>query len=248
MEIANVFWQGELTKLEIACVKSLIKNGFYVKLWSYNSLHIDGAESCDANLVLPETEYHLHEPYDMANNPLKKARATSYSDMFRYYLVNKFDGWWFDADVICLKNVEEFKKLKEKKVVAGYLERAGSQINAAILHMDKELSKILLSEFETFMLNKNRDRSWGSYGPSYFTDFINKHDLDYDILSYNSFYAIHWNEFHVFTDSPFVDQGYKRLQNSYATHVWNTAFEWRNLDKNNPPKDSLLYKLYESLN
>jgi hypothetical protein len=246
MEIANVFWHGELTNLEKISVKSLIKNGFHVKLWSYNNLYIEGAESCDANLVLSEAEYHSHEECHMINTSLKKARATSYSDMFRYYLANKFEGWWFDADVICLKNVEEFKKLKENKVVAGFLEKSGFQINGAVLYINKELSNILLSEFESFMNNKNRDRSWGSYGPSYFTDFIYKHDLDSDILPYNFFYAIHWNEFHVFTNANFSEQGHQRLKNSYVAHIWNTEFELRNIDKNNPPKGSLLDQLFAS--
>ena len=53
-EIANMFWHGELSKLETMCIKSFVKNGFDVKLWSYNNLKVDGAESCDARLILSE--------------------------------------------------------------------------------------------------------------------------------------------------------------------------------------------------
>lgn len=244
MEIANIFWYGELTKLERASIKSFIDCGFHVKLWSYNNLQVEGAESCDANLVLSENEFTSHKHYDMNGNPLKKARATSFSDMFRYYLVNKFDGWWFDADVICLKNVEEFKKLKEKDVVAGYLERTDTQINAAVLYITKELSSILLKEFEEFMADENKDASWGSYGPGYFTTFINKHKLVDNILPYDAFYAINWNEFHMFTEAYFAHEGAMRLRDSYVAHVWNTEFELRGLNKNEPHILSLLNYLY----
>jgi mannosyltransferase OCH1-like enzyme len=53
-EIANLFWHGELTMLEITCIKSFVQQGFHTKLWSYNNLSVDGAESCDASLVLPK--------------------------------------------------------------------------------------------------------------------------------------------------------------------------------------------------
>ena len=243
MEIANIFWHGELTKLERASIKSFIDCGFHVKLWSYNNLQVDGAESCDANLVLPENKMFDITPRPTGDRLLNKARSTNFSDMFRYYLVNKFDGWWFDADVICLKNVEEFKKLREKDVVAGYLERTDTQINAAVLHITKELSSILLKEFEDFMADENRDASWGSYGPGYFTTFINKHGLVDNILPYDVFYAINWNEFHMFTEPFYSHEGVMRVKNSHVAHVWNTEFELRGLDKNNPPAGSLLEEL-----
>lgn len=240
MEIANIFWHGELTKLERACIKSFIDNGFHVKLWSYNNIQVDGAESCDASLVIPEDKMFDIIPRPIGDRVLNKARATNFSDMFRYYLVNKFEGWWFDADTICLKNVEEFKKLKEKEVVAGYLERVDTQINAAVLYITKELSSVLLKEFEDFMSDENRDASWGSYGPGYFTTFINRYNLTENILPYTAFYAINWNEFDLFTDWRLINRGKEIIKDSYIAHVWNTEFELRGLDKNNPPIGSLL--------
>jgi len=245
MEIANIFWHGELTKLERASIKSFIDHGFHVRLWSYNNLKVEGAESCDASLVIPEDKMFDITPRPIGDKVLNKARATNFSDMFRYYLVNKFDGWWFDADAICLKDAEEFAKLREKEVVAGYLERVDTQVNGAVLYITKEHSTVLLREFEEFMADENRDASWGSYGPAYFTTFLNKHNLTHNVLPYTVFYAINWNEFSLFTDWQLLGAGRERLKDSYIAHVWNTEFELRNLDKNNPPIGSLLEELID---
>jgi hypothetical protein len=243
MEIANIFWHGELTKLEIATVKSYINHGFKVKLWSYTNLQIDGAESCNANEVLPDHKMFEVVDSKINGNVLKKSKATTFSDMFRYYLLKNNEGWWFDADAICLKNSEEFKKLREKEIVAGYLEKGYPQIANGVLHMNNQLCKSLVNHFEDFNNSDSTNDTWGHYGPSYITKFLNDYGLIDQVLPYSVFYAINWNEFDLFTDWQLINRGKEMIKNSYITHVWNTEFELRGLDKNNPPIGSLLEEL-----
>jgi len=246
MEVANIFWYGELTKLEKASIKSFVRHGFKVKLWSYNNLQVDGAESCDANLVIPENKMFDVIPYYINGKMLNKSRATSFSDLFRYYLINKYGSWWFDADAICLKHVTEFEALKQKEIVVGHLEKGYSQVNNAVMYLPKDLSDTLLSHFESFMSEENKnksDKAWGLYGPDYVTNFINNKGLAHNILPYTAFYAISWKEFDLFTNPNLINQGRDRLKDSYVAHIWNTEFELRGLDKNNPPVGSLLEEL-----
>lgn len=242
MEIANIFWYGELTKLEKACVKSFVNHGFHVKLWSYDDLQVEGAESCDANLIFPKEKLTSFTSTILNGKELKKARATSFSDMFRYYLINKFGGWWFDADCICLKDAEHFEKLRAKELTVGYIERVNSNIANGVLYMDDKTSSLLIEDFEKF-ISTNTDRSWEVYGPTYITNFISKYKLDANILPYYLFYAINWNEFDFFINPKLIEVGREMIKHSYITHVWNTEFELRGLDKNNPPAGSLLEEL-----
>lgn len=245
MEVANIFWYGELTKLEIACVKSFVKHGFHVKLWSYNNLQVEGAESCDANLVVPEDKMFDVTLYHIDGKMLNKARATSFSDLFRYYLINKYGGWWFDADTICLKDVSEFKKLRQQRqIVIGYLEKGLPAVNNAVMHLSTELSNELVQHFESFMSTETKEtKVWGLYGPNYVTNFVTQKGLITNILSHTAFYAIRWDEFDLFTDPNKFKHGRDRIKNSYIAHVWNTEFELRGLDKNNPRAGSLLHLL-----
>ena len=34
--------------------------------------------------------------------------SSSFANIFRLELLNKYGGWWFDADCICIKNVQDF--------------------------------------------------------------------------------------------------------------------------------------------
>jgi hypothetical protein len=248
MEIANVFWRGDLTKLEMASVKSLIDCGFHVKFWSYDNIQIDGTESCDAKLVMPEEEYFNHIPSDEEITPLKKARATSFSDVFRYYLLNKFDGWWFDLDVICLKSVEEFKKLKNRNIVAGKLYHDNDDMNGAVLYMTKELSTTLINDFEIFINNQNVDRKWASYGPHYLTNFLKTNNLIDEVLPKHYFYSINWVNFYYFADPNLKENAREMLKDSYVAHIWNTEFALMGLDKNNVIPESIIDEYYKKYN
>jgi hypothetical protein len=241
-EIANFFWDGELTQLEKSCINSFVKNNFDVRLWSYNNLQLDGVESCDASLILDKMfMYELNQSFRQGD--LKKAKVTAFSDLFRYTLLSKHDGWWFDTDCYCLKDASFYKELREgKKVTAAFIEK-GQTIGVGALYIDRDISKLLIDEFNSF-IKDNKNGNWGVFGPDFFTYFVNAHGITDDILYNKIFYEIHWSEFHYFTNPQLVQVAIDRIKNSYLTHIWNTEFALRYLDKNNPPKGSLLNQLF----
>ena len=244
-EIANFFWDGEMTKLEKACIKSFIDHNFDVKLWSYTGLGLDSAESCDANLIV-DKQLINHLDQSFRQGELQKARVTAFSDLFRYNLVSKFNGWWFDADCYCLKDESYYKELrKDKKVTSAFIEK-GQTVAVGAFYIDKDLANVLLEDFQSF-IESNKQGEWGVFGPDFFTNFVQKHDLVDDILFKKVFYEIHWSEFHYFTNPELVTTSKQRLKDSYLTHIWNTEFSLRYLDKNNPSKGSLLDELYTNL-
>ncbi len=247
MEIANFFWDGEMTQLEKNCIKSFYENGFKVKLWSYQNIQLENVESCDANLVLP-LEFNLKQEYNGKSE--SKALLACFSDYFRYKVVSMYGGWWFDTDCYCLKSAEEFYLIKQNKKIVSCKQNNDinniHHIGCGAFWIEENTSKILISEFEDIVKNLNGEfKSFGFFGPEFFTNFVKKQNLYNDMLSPESFYAIHWDESDLMIYPENIDLAIQRTQNSLLTHIWTTSFPDKNIDKNNPIEGSFLEILYK---
>lgn len=105
----QAFWQGKLTDLELACLKSWVGHGHPVLLYSYDTtLEVPaGVELCDARIIVPEDELELY------NGPAPKSvRADAFtylpfSDMFRYRLLRMNGGLWLDMDIILVRPIPD---------------------------------------------------------------------------------------------------------------------------------------------
>jgi hypothetical protein len=246
MEVANIFWNGELSTFEKKCIKSYVNNGFKVKLWSYDGIELDGCESCDANLVLGKS-YIGKIQQSHPDISIERSNMAAFSDMFRFTLIAKHGGWWFDADCFCLKNQKDYKELRGDKDIIAFIEEIGS-INCAAFYI-KENSKVsidILNEF-SILYNENIDNvaKWGTFGPIFFTNFINKYGLNDCALDRDLAYAIHWEEFYLFFDATQKEIGHNRIKDSYLTHILNTFMKKHNVNKDEPPIGSLLDYLYQ---
>ena len=82
----------------------------------------------------------------MFTQNFQKSNMSSFSNLFRYELLLKEGGWWFDSDCICLKNVDEFKKLSyNQKFVLG-LENE-HLIGSSVMYInDDSITNLLLNE------------------------------------------------------------------------------------------------------
>lgn len=246
MEVANFFWDGELTELEKNCIKSFYSNGFKVKLWSYNNLQLDNVESCDANLVLPRV---VNLKQEFAGKTEERAMLASFSDYFRYKVVSMYGGWWFDTDCFCLKNVKQFQLAKQGRMVVSCTQNedfnSPHHIGCGAFWLEENISKKLISDFEEIVNNLNGEvKSFGFFGPEFFSNFVKNYNLYDDIFPTESFYAIHWDESDLMLRSENIDIALERTKNSLLTHIWTTPFSEKNIDKNNPPLGSFLNYLY----
>lgn len=247
MEVANFFWDGELTELEKNCIKSFHTNGFKVKLWSYDNLKLENAESCDANLVLPR---NVNLKQEFAGKPESKALLASFSDYFRYKVVSMYGGWWFDTDCFCLKNVEEFKSVKEGRMIVSGKQNEDfnslHHIGCGAFWMNEIISKKLIVEFEEMINNVSGEvKAFGFFGPEFFTNFVKAYNLYEDILPPKSFYAIHWDETDLTIYPENLQIALDRTKDSLLSHIYTTPFVEKNIDKNNPIEGSFLDILYK---
>lgn len=249
-EIANLFWHGKLTKFEQVCIQSFVKQGFRTKIWSYDNIKVDGAESCDARLVLPEENLFKYKQ-QFLDPEFGKGKdypsLAAFSDAFRWNVVNKFGGWWFDTDVYCLKPAEEFFKLRENKpLVAGLQNDGCPSVNSAIFYADEKTSLKLINYFDELCLKYNYSFSeWGVIGPTLITNMIQNEDLINYVVDTEYFYSIEGHQFRCFIDPALKEYAKSLIVDAYVTHIWNSQLTLHNVDKNNPTEQSLLKDFYD---
>ncbi len=249
-EIANLFWHGELTELERICIESFVKHGFHTKIWSYTGIQINGAESCDARLVLPEENLTKYKQrHFQVNDGTKEfySSMAAFSDAFRWNVVNKFGGWWFDTDCYCLRPSKDFVELrKDKPLVACIQDHKKPSINSGVFYADYNTSLKLIDELNTLCerYNYNFD-DWGIIGPLLISDVIQINDLQDCVVSTEKFYSIEYNQFVNFINPELKEISKSYIADSYVSHIWHSQLILHNVDKNNPPKDSLLKEFYD---
>lgn len=92
-KIIQVLWWGPLNELEQLSIRSYLRHGHEVHLYSYGPVwNVPlGTIIKDAEEIVPFTDkerfWHLAQ----------------FSDWFRYNLLLKRGGWWVDLDTICLR-------------------------------------------------------------------------------------------------------------------------------------------------
>lgn len=131
----NFLWIGEkLGKLEQLTLKSFIDHDHQPVLWLYdlNCKNIpQGTKIEDARQILPENKIFSYT----GHGDCRKGSYGGYSDIFRYYLLQKVNGWYCDMDVTCLHNFSDldqqeyvFRPHKNAKAVGNILKAPGDSI------------------------------------------------------------------------------------------------------------------------
>ena len=231
---ANFFWHGrELSIYEIACLKSFIRNGFNVVVYSFKKIRLPKKVlSKNANLILKKSEIKkfIHGG--------KKGCLAAYSDKFRILLQKKNLGWWFDLDILCLRNLKNFKKLeKHKKILIGY--ETEHKVNNAVLKINRE-------KITNDLLNKIKEQGykfeWGKIGPILFNDYLHNNNLETEILQNYYFYPINYKNIEIFFNPKKTSMALKLTKKSYTIHLYNQIINRIGVPKNiMPPKGSYLY-------
>ena len=117
INVANFFWVGELTQYEILSFNSFLNNGFNVNLWTYFSKwNKKNNNLLNEKIKLKDASEIVNESYLMKfTQDSQKSNMSSFSNLFRFELLKKGYGWWFDSDCICLRNAKDFIKLNNNK-------------------------------------------------------------------------------------------------------------------------------------
>jgi len=238
-ELANFFWHGApLSLQEYVCLSSFIKNGFNVCVYSYTDLVLPKcAKLCDASEILPASDLGKYTQEGMTAN------LTAFSDAFRYNLIKKKGGWWFDTDVLCLASSDQFAQIvahKEIKISAGY--QNPDLIACGVLYLDDScLIDKVLDELE----NAGTEFDWGEIGPTLISRVLIESNLAHLVEPEAHYYPIPYSHFRRMLDPGWTDWCKSRVNGSLAVHLWN---EVRRRDRvpNSlmPPEGSFLYEAF----
>lgn len=238
--IANFYWEGELTKLEKSCLNSFTKNNFTVNLWTYSPTLLDNPQIniCDANLIINKD----HKPDLQISNSIKQdihnSQSVIFSDLFRLNLLSKIGGWWFDADCFCLKDASEFNNLQTEFTVGRHDDNLDIYNNAVLSISPKHCKNIINNITTNLKDNDSLIEDFNSVNTALITKYAKKHNIK--PLNKNIFYPFNHLEAKKLLDLNLFSENMRKVKNSYILHVYHSVLLKEGLDKNNPPEGSIL--------
>jgi hypothetical protein len=236
---ASLFWLGEISLYEQACMLSFLRQGFGVDVYSYQPLLLpEGIVWRDARSIL-ETQYCPVYTHDGRENC-----TIALSDLFRYQLLLQ-GGLWVDADVFCLRPAQDYMALQHQARQRLIVAREDStMLNTAV--MMTAASHPLLGCLRDRAFNHEPVlKQWGELGPLLLTDLAREYPQQLEILPPESFYPIHYLQATAFLMPALKEQCQQQCLDSYALHLWNSLLTTYCIPKNIlPPIGSYLHGLF----
>ncbi len=239
---ANFFWHGpSLSLYESACLKSFVRQGIEVRLHTFNE-HLrapEGVKIVDARLLADESEVLAYTQGGHAGS------IAAFTDIFRYRVLQKQPGWWFDTDVVCLKDGAELEKLQAG--VSGILvgEEAQGKLNGAVLYVGDTAAA---AELERLANAKGFVFEWGDIGPQLITQYLADRPERVKVAPPSAFYPVHYLETAMLLRQEDADECQRRVQSSVCVHLWNEFLRRWEIPKNMlPPEGSFLHRLFTQL-
>ena len=224
----NSFWYGnELSPLEWACLNSFIEQGHRFRLFCYNSIRVPtGVLLEDASLIAPKDELFL-----------VKGHVTTFSDLFRYKVIQKFGEWWVDTDVYCLKD-------DIPDCDYAWADEDPDGINGAILKFPSDDSTLLDISRAAHAIGSSSN-IWCELGPHLLTKYLEGKAFDNHFGKRHYFYPIHWLEAFLFWLPNESDCIKLRCKDSFFLHFWSSVFGKMGIDRyTRPPVGSFLNAIY----
>ena len=241
---ANFFWEGILTNYEAASINSFVNNNFTVNLWTYGNKSFPKlskkVQIKDATEILPI------KLLNSLNQNFQKANYSSFSNLFRYKLLDVYGGWWFDTDCFCLKKVEEFEGIISGQEYVLGLERENYVGSAVMYFKENNLLKNIEDEAYRLIKKNNNKLKWGEIGPDLITEIVISKGLINNMMEPEFFFPISPNEISkLFTSNTKIIND-NITDKALVCHTWNEMFRKYNINKTIfPPKDSFLFNQFE---
>lgn len=242
MAVANFFWAfPPISFYDEICIESFVKNEFQVNLYTYDqNIKINGVNIINANEIIDINEVNKYNFSGYKSSPY-----SGLSNEFRYLLMNKNKGWWFDTDVFCLKHAKFFDDLDKvnQKFIAGF--EKNRDVNVAVLKINE--SKIIHALLEELKIKKKKLK-WGELGPALFTKVLKRYNLIDLSQPKNLFYSINYENFMLPLLSTKKLETENLLKESYVCHLYNEIQRRHGIPKNIlPPKNSFLYEKFKEI-
>jgi hypothetical protein len=233
MANVSMFWHGnQLTKSHVAAMLSFKKNGHRVKVYVYDNKIIlpEGIERADAKNIFPESKV-----FSRMNS------FSSFSDIFRYFLIQKTGETWVDVDTFCFSNYffedKSYAFIKETdELYAGGVLKMPSNSPAIKFLIKKSL------QIKKHSSGKNND-DWILLGPRLLTEAVNffnlqKYSIHHKDISMVDFHEEDPTDF--WLNPNFLNEMIDRSKSSISATFFNSHLTKNGYDLNNPEPGSAL--------
>lgn len=232
MDVVSSLWVGSLSPLEHLCMRSFLKQGHPVHLYSYDFLTgPEGVEMKDADDILPRASISRFQ--NLAN----------FSDFFRYTLLMKRGGWWVDLDVFCLRPFV----FSEPYVFASQLvvQRTNDEITSCVIKAPQR-SPLLLWCLEKVSQMNTKQNAWSAIGPALLLEGHRKFGLQSAVQPHRRFCPLHYFEAPANVYGPGSDQ-HRFASDTLAVHLWHEESRRGKIDKYGRHPGSLYERLQAEL-
>jgi len=246
-DVVQGLWVGgRLSKMEILCIKSFVKNGHHFKLYSYSDIKNapKKTEIKDAREILPESEVFKHKGSGFGSGSL-----STFSNWFRYELLNAKGGWWVDMDVVCLRKFD----FDRKGVISTYKSSSGKKsVNNCVMRLTKK-DPILKYCKKFFEKKSPEDIEFAESGPELVSKAIYETNSEEYTVPPNVFCPYNHQIFNEIVEPPINSiKKFKRYllgqpfgevsNNTFAIHMWNNMWRENDLNKNEKYHERSLYE------
>ena len=232
------FWHGPLNATIYSCLASFPAAGTKLRLYSYES-QVDapeGVEIADARSICADVS--LASRYIVAGRP----SLATFSDRFRYALIQQTNYCWVDADIFCLKK----PAFGDAAIVWGRQPEARGKalINNAVMKLPK--NHPVLSE----MLARSEaavdvDLSWGAIGPFLLTEVAERHGAYSSARDPSEFYPVGPDLFWQMLFAKYRESVVFAVRNATFLHLWSELLRRCDYDMSvGPPVGSFLHEMF----
>jgi hypothetical protein len=153
-----------MIKIFVYWDKGYIKMPPLIKEIYQNNLYFCNNNNLDLILLDDNNIFKFIEPHSLFNNLASNFK----SDIVRYYVLNKYGGFWLDTDIIIIKDLNNlYNKIiasgKELMADIEIWDRIGCQ---ALYIRKNSFSSEYCVEYVNDYLNKNKELFWHAIGPN----------------------------------------------------------------------------------
>lgn len=216
----QMFWyDGPLNWVSELSIRSFTRfTGTTLYLYSYDrdsDPNISGCKWVNAEEIIPQNDLSEYR---------KNLSAAAASNIFRYKLLLKNGGWYFDTDCLLIKPLTP---LFEQEYV--FAREDADWVSTAVMKFPKNHPVIeqMYEDCVEFGPRKYRwpvlgrfspkRYRWGMFGPQMFTKHLKRSGLIHKALPPQYFNPIHWTDVDVFCH-PFVQS-----EQTFIVHLWNNV-------------------------
>lgn len=250
LPVVNMLWvDGRLGPVERACMLSVLRQEHKLVLWHYFPLEgvPDGVELRDGNEIVPRERLFRHVP---------TGSWSLFSNLFRYRLLQRGLGLWFDCDAYLLRPIRW-----SGDVLLGFDSNGLVAAGVIGLPPDSPILAELIGYFESRRIPdwlplrwrlrfawqrllhgryRIETMPWGGLGPNAVTAMVQKYGLNSKVFAPEVFYPWAWQDAAVVLERE--EQALARVTpETLALHLYNEMIRgWK--DSPAPP-GSLLARL-----